>query len=113
MMNLGGGRSPAPQGRAKRMPSLLIKRGASVDAADSFGTTALMLAARAGSVPSVDALLKAGAKVDAADHPGNTALMHAAIGGNLGVVERLLTAGASTAPRNAQDWSALDFAETA
>src|SRR5437016_4852808 len=30
--------------------ALLIKRGASVDAADSFGTTALMLAARAGSV---------------------------------------------------------------
>src|SRR2546421_12168406 len=90
--------------------ALLVKRGAAVDAADSFGTTALMLAARAGSAASVDALLKAGAKVDAADHVGNTALMQAVIGGDLGVVERLLAARANVALRNAQDWSALDFA---
>src|SRR2546429_441342 len=93
--------------------ALLVKRGAAVDAADSFGTTALMLAARAGSAASVDALLKAGAKVDAADHVGNTALMQAVIGGDLGVVERLVAARANVALRNAQDWSALDFAETA
>jgi uncharacterized protein len=37
--------------------------------------------------------------------------MYAAFGGKLAVVDRLLTAGADTAPRDVQDWSALDFAQ--
>src|SRR5205823_5247796 len=49
--------------------------------------------------------------IGAADRNGNTALMHAAMSGRLAVVDRLLAAGASVAPRDVQDWSALDFAE--
>jgi ankyrin repeat protein len=93
---------------------LLLARGASIDMRDSAGTTPLMLASRAGSAAALEVLLPAGARgLDAADHAGNTALMYAAGSGNLDAVERLLAAGASVAPRNAQDWSALDFARTA
>ena len=44
---------------------LLLQRGARVDAADRYGITALMLAARSGSVDSVAALLKAHAAINA------------------------------------------------
>src|SRR5437660_715350 len=47
----------------------------------------------------------------AADKSGNTALMHAVMSGSLAVVDKLLAAGASVAPRDVQEWSALDFAE--
>ncbi len=92
----------------------LLERGAHADIADRAGVTALMLAAGAGSAPTVDALLtQKGVGLDAADKTGNTALMYAAGSGSLAAVEKLLAAGASVKPRNAQDWSALDFAQMA
>jgi len=59
------------------------------------------------------ALLQAGANVNLADHGGNTPLMHAAAGGDVATLDRLLEANANVKPRNVQDWSALDFAESA
>jgi len=91
--------------------TLLIHRGAPVDAADDHGVTPLMLAARSGEPAAVEALLAAHASVAAADRAGNTALMYAAISGRIDAVDRLLAAGASVTARDAQDWSALDFAQ--
>jgi ankyrin repeat protein len=58
--------------------ALLIRRGASVNAADSDGKTALMRAAAVGSVPNLTILLKHGARVEACDKDGETALFDAA-----------------------------------
>ena len=90
---------------------LLLRQGAQVNAVDREGITPLMLAAGAGSVEGVDALMAAHADPNVTDHNGNTSLMQAAANGKLATLERLLNAGANVAPRNVQDWSALDFAE--
>ena len=82
-----------------------------MNAVDREGITPFMLAARAGSAAGVDALIAAHANLNATDHNGNTALMQAAAMASLATLERLLSAGANVAPRNVQDWSALDFAE--
>jgi hypothetical protein len=55
----------------------LLAKGADVNTPDAHGTTALMLAAKSGSIPVVLALLKAGARVNERDVSGNTALRFA------------------------------------
>lgn len=56
----------------------LIQQGASVEAANKDGTTALMLAAEVGSIEFVHVLLESGAKADARNQKGETALMRTA-----------------------------------
>src|SRR2546430_9041529 len=70
-----------------------------------------MIAARGGQPATVDAVLAAHPNVNATDKSGNTALMHAVMSGSLAVVDKLLAAGAGGAPRDVQEWAALDFAE--
>jgi len=55
----------------------LLAKGADANAPDAHGRTALMLAAKSGSIPVVRALLKAGARVNERDVSGNTALRFA------------------------------------
>src|SRR5205807_2439515 len=63
-----------------------------VAARDEFGRGALARAAEAASAPAVALLIRRGAPVEAPDQNGTTPLM-------------------SAAPRDGQEWSALDFAE--
>ena len=55
----------------------LLKQGATINAADSRGGTALMWAAARGDPPMVPALLDEGADTEAKDSYGGTALMGA------------------------------------
>src|SRR5512146_2436621 len=61
---------------------LLLKRKVKVDARDSLGRTALMVAALQGHVGIAAALLDAGAQVGLADSRGTTALMEATRSGS-------------------------------
>ena len=85
-------------------------RGADANAADSFGSTALMAAVRQHDVAAVRALLAAGARVDAVDLAGRTALMHASWADAPEVLAALLDAGAAPDLADARGWTALDVA---
>lgn len=61
-----------------------------VDEEDSFGETALMKAAQAGHMDSVEILIQYNANVDYRDKAGDTALMKAAMHNRLEVAEVLL-----------------------
>jgi uncharacterized protein len=73
----------------------LLKKGASGQAADPDGTTALHWAVQQDDVRVVRALLSAGAMVGAANRYGVTPLALAAINGSPTMVEILLKAGAN------------------
>lgn len=91
----------------------LLRQKADARHADRFGTTALMLAAASESSAALSALIKAGADVDAQDKVGNTPLMHAARTERVENIRVLLTAMAATSKlnaRNAEGWTALDWA---
>jgi ankyrin repeat protein len=72
----------------------LLERGASIDAPDAAGETALHYAALAGREAAARALCEAGARVDARGMDGDTPLTNASEGGHVDVVRLLLTAGA-------------------
>uniref|UniRef100_A0A7S2M0P8 Uncharacterized protein n=1 Tax=Zooxanthella nutricula TaxID=1333877 RepID=A0A7S2M0P8_9DINO len=72
----------------------LIELGAvELDAADSRGVTALMVAAAAGQENNVGLLLRWGANAEARDHRGWTACMHAAFRGQVLCLRRLAGGG--------------------
>lgn len=73
---------------------ILIDASADLDGRDSFGRTALTLAAKHGSFPMVKLLLESQAGVDVKDSKGITPLMLAAESGNLQILDLLLSAGA-------------------
>jgi ankyrin repeat protein len=71
--------------------ALIGAKGIDLDAENSHGQTALMVAAFAGRIELVNALLDAGAEIH---HEGWTALHYAALGGHVDVVNTLLEHGA-------------------
>jgi len=73
---------------------LLIKAGASVQAANRYGLTPLWLACINGSGPMVERLLAAGADPNTRLREGDTALMTAARSGNVAAVKALILRGA-------------------
>lgn len=81
--------------------ALLVSRGWQADERDATGSTALMLAAGAGSTTTVKALLDAGAAPGLKDGHGQTALMRASQTGHAAVVA--LLAGRKGAGLNARD----------
>ncbi len=83
----------AKQGERAAVRSLL-DQGASVDAAEGDGTTALHWASYHDDVDAVGLLLDAGADVNAANDLGATALWAASQNGGVAVVKTLLDAGA-------------------
>ncbi|MDD5307929.1 MAG: ankyrin repeat domain-containing protein [Deltaproteobacteria bacterium] len=138
--NLGGW-PPLPLAvfhRHDRVARALLSLGASPDAANRHGETALgwavfrrdadmvRLLLERGADPNrgyvllsavgmgdrgiVAALLAYGADVDQPDHTGRTVLMAASEAGSPEMVRMLLAAGASTKARDAQGETALDYA---
>ena len=77
------------RGNAAALPEL-IKQGASVNATDILGFTALMHAAENGRTEAVQVLLEHGADVNVADNMGCTAVTVAAEAGHLDIVRLLL-----------------------
>jgi uncharacterized protein len=72
----------------------LLKQGASVNATEGDGSTALHWASYRDDLPLTEQLLKAGAKVNAANDLGATPLWAACLNGSDAMVGRLLQAGA-------------------
>ena len=72
----------------------LLARGIDPGTVDRNGDPALVVAARAGYLATVEALLAARAKVDQRNPRGDTALMVAALNGHMAVVKALRARGA-------------------
>jgi ankyrin repeat protein len=72
----------------------LLGQGASVNAAEADGTTALHWASYRDDVDTADLLIRAGVRVNAANDLGATPLWTASLNGSEAMVRRLLTAGA-------------------
>ena len=89
----------------------LLDAGALIDACDSRGYSALMLAAYSGHSEAFQLLLERGADPNSVDAAGNSVLMGAAFKGHLAMVEQLLSAGAKPHSRNHAGLNAHDFAE--
>jgi uncharacterized protein len=93
----------------------LLKAGASPQARDRMGNSALAIAARMGRLPLVKALLDAdgGVKsdqIDRANVEGSTPLIQAALANRVEIVKLLVEAGAKTDKANAQGETALSAA---
>jgi len=82
---------------------LLLERGASIDAKDRNGSTALMKAAEAGHTDLVQLLLDRGADMNAADASGRTAWMFAAMGGYTDIANIFKQARAAKGPSHRLD----------
>jgi ankyrin repeat protein len=103
-------RLAALDGRIERVRSSL-DQGATPDAVDPDGRTALMMAAYNGHTETVKMLLDCGARVDATDRVGRTALMYAASGPFAATVQLLITRGADPNIRDTEEgFTALMFA---
>jgi len=87
----------------------LLKKGASVDAMDQYGT-ALHQAAYGGKIEIMKALLEAGADVNKLNAFGTTPLMRAVQASNRDVVALLLEKGADASVRHRTGAAALDMA---
>ncbi|EQC29458.1 hypothetical protein SDRG_12920 [Saprolegnia diclina VS20] len=70
-----------------------------VDAQSTDGTSALMIAAKLGSLVNVEYLLQHEADIDQVDKNACTALLHAAIHGHLAIVELLIVHRADLDPK--------------
>jgi ankyrin repeat protein len=94
----GAERSPlvdAARNADKDQVRALVQHGASVNAADADGTTALHWASYRDDLEIADLLIRAGAKVNAANDLGATPLWTASLNGSAAMVRRLLDAGAN------------------
>jgi len=89
------------------LATVLLDRGASVDARDRLGARPLSRAARSGHLEMVDLLLQRGAPVNARDLNGATALYVAAERGQAAVVQRLIDKDADTDLRGRSGTSPL------
>lgn len=90
--------------------SLLIKYGALVDSGDSFGRTALHIAAGTRKIDVIKTLVGAKANIEAKDKFGYTPLCIAARGNAANIVDILATAGANvnvTIEWSGSDWTLL------
>lgn len=92
---------------ANRIITLLLDRGAKIEARDSHGITPLQLASRFASVESVGLLLQRGADIMATDDQRNTSLHAAAAMGRSDIIDLLLTAGADIEAANTKGNTAL------
>jgi len=94
----GGGRPPlveAARNADREALRALLQQGASVNAAEADGTTALHWASYRDDVEAATLLIRAGAKVNAANDLGATPLWTASLNGSAAMVQRLLEAGAN------------------
>lgn len=87
-----------------------LKKGASIDAKDGLGYTALMKAASNGHEDVVNLLIENKASVNAITVFGTTALMQAAWNGQLKIVKILVENQADIHMQGIGGWTALYFA---
>jgi ankyrin repeat protein len=87
-----------------------LRHGASADASDNEGATALMHAASSGHLNIMRRLVQAGADVNHTDNHGRTALMYAANSGRLSAMRLLLQAGADVNRTDVWGQSAMTYA---
>ncbi len=99
----------AMNGDLPRVKTLLAK-GADINAKDSNGATALIVASLYGNLEVVRELLSKGADINAKDHDGMTALMLASITGHVDVVQVLLAKGADVETKENDGATALILA---
>ena len=78
----------------------LVKANANIEARDSNGRTALLLAAAHGSLQAARELIEAGAYVDSRDDRGNTALHLSCANGQLLIAKELIENGAGVDETN-------------
>jgi|GEM_PF-2990276 len=90
--------------------SLLLDKGADVNAMDTEGYTSLYAAIDLNYVAVIELLLQNGANVNAVDKHGYTALHAAADIGNINIVNLLLQKGAEVNPVDKDRYTALMFA---
>jgi ankyrin repeat protein len=98
LIGAGGARPPlvdAARNADKDALRVLLQQGASVNAADADGTTALHWASYRDDLEAANLLIRAGAKVNAANDLGATPLWTASLNGSAAMVQRLLEAGAN------------------
>ena len=98
LIGAGGGRPPlvdAAKNADRDALRALLQQGASANAADADGTTALHWASYRDDVETASLLIRAGAKVNAANDLGATPLWIAGLNGSAAMVQRLLEAGAN------------------
>ena len=88
----------------------LLNGGASLNARDSLGQTALHAAAYNNMVDVADTLIKHGANIEAEDNRGATALHWAAVRGNVEVMSVLIKNGANLEARDDFDMTPLHWA---
>ncbi|MFF5083454.1 ankyrin repeat domain-containing protein [Actinoplanes sp. NPDC000266] len=100
------GQTPLHCARDREVTEVLLRRGASLLARDSFGRTPLHDA----GAEKARTLLDAGAQVDARDNFGETPLHRALRTGDTALVELLLTEGADPAVRDERGRSPLHLA---
>jgi ankyrin repeat protein len=100
----------ADNGHSEVIQRFIERGAATINDNASGGVTALMMAARNGSLDSVTTLTKAGALVNSADNAGKTPLMYAAEYGNVQAATALVTAGADLALRDRSGLSAMAYA---
>lgn len=93
----------------KKIITLFLGKGIYVDAEDSYGATALQIAAKYGHVQAVELLLSKGANIDAQNHAKETALYWAARNGHNKIVGLLVTKGADITPDD-EGWTGLNWA---
>ena len=94
----GGSRPPlvdAARNADRDAVRALLQQGASVNAADADGTTALHWASYRDDLETASLLIRAGATVNAANDLGATPLWTASLNGSAAMVQRLLEAGAN------------------
>jgi ankyrin repeat protein len=89
---------------------LLLKRGACVNARDSYGITPLGMASSVGNVEVASILVDHGANIDVCDLEGCTPLMAAILEQEEEMVDLLLKRGADIQRKDVQGFSALDKA---
>ena len=93
------------------MVSLLLRNQARVDSSDyTGGATALMLAARNGSLAAAEVLTAAGANVNAATPQGTTVLMQGVANGSLPVIAHLVAQGCDVNAHDKAGSTALSIA---
>jgi ankyrin repeat protein len=89
----------------------LVKREHYIDRLSKNGNTALMLAARSGSLKTLNTLLRYSENLEHRNLAGNSALMLAAELGHLVIVKRLLEVNANAHHLNRRRESAYDLAK--
>ena len=96
----------AGEGKAE-LVSLLLDRGADIEAKGKYDYTALIVAARFGYTEAVGLLLDRGADIEAKDKYGKTALIQAAEEGETEAVGLLLDRGADIEAKEKYGYTAL------